>query len=1005
MALVDSMKPTEPSHPRKRARPLIWLGSVLCVLGLGAALWWGPSAALRYTLERGLAALGYRVVGMGQVSVSLVERRIDLGRIELEQPGGGIAHLDLADLVVSPSALLDGRIDVPSAHVSGLTIDIVRGADGAFRVAGLPVATAPKPSSVAPVADDAPMLALGIGDLEVTNSRLTLRNGTRRIDIAIARLSMGGLVVGDPAARVRYELAASVGGRPLKIAGTASPFAKAPLVEMRLDADAVALGPLAALFGEAFGGALDAGLQMTLDADGHLSADGTVLLRAPSLAGSSAASLGWRGNAAVRSSGRLQGKGTLEVAGARFEAGSTQATAASGRYDGSFDVAASGAVDLAGVLELAEISASLEGNDASVQSLRLELPQLRIAPDGLLSGRLALAAEALAGTTPGGALRVASFRGQGSAAVGARMQSFDGNAEIAGSIFERTGERYAAERIGVASLRLDRTEASGTLRGAVAIDGMTARNADMDLAAEKFGYEGSFDLRADGPAASGKLDAGKLRLAIPKTDIVATLDAAVFDGSVVAGTAAPTADGRIRLGGIKVVDGTARELFAAASVDLGGFTYGNAGAGALRTVVAEPRVLRREKAVDGREAFGWRLRAPRAAIDDARVSPEGGIAVGQVRFEQPTIRFTRTKNGLLSFERGAPPVPGAGPVAPSPGISVGRLEIVNGRATFEDRTPHDTVRIPMERLAVAITDIDDRRPERPSGISFDARVGSFGTARARGTVFPFSPRLSFDIEFVARAIDLPQISAYADKALGVDVRTGTASIEGRVVAREEKLEGSTKWRLANVRLDERADEAGALAEQTGAPIGLALSLLADDENNIELDIPVAGELQNPSFDTADAVRQAVGGALRGALSSTLTVLFPIGTLFSAIVDSERRGTAIVLPDIAFAAGANALDAASVQVVDGLAKLLAARPAARLEVCGFAGPGDVAALPRRPGARGPVDEDMLRRLAASRGEAVKRRLVENAQIDPDRVFECRPVVEETPDAKPRAELKF
>jgi hypothetical protein len=43
--------------------------------------------------------------------------------------------------------------------------------------------------------------------------------------------------------------------------------------------------------------------------------------------------------------------------------------------------------------------------------------------------------------------------------------------------------------------------------------------------------------------------------------------------------------------------------------------------------------------------------------------------------------------------------------------------------------------------------------------------------------------------------------------------------------------------------------------------------------------------------------------------------------------------------------------------------------------------------------------------AARGEAIKRRLVENDRIDAARIFECRPVVEENPDAKPRAELRF
>jgi outer membrane protein OmpA-like peptidoglycan-associated protein len=307
------------------------------------------------------------------------------------------------------------------------------------------------------------------------------------------------------------------------------------------------------------------------------------------------------------------------------------------------------------------------------------------------------------------------------------------------------------------------------------------------------------------------------------------------------------------------------------------------------------------------------------------------------------------------------------------------------------------VRVPLSALSLTLADLDDRRPERPTTFSFEARVGAFGGARAAGAVFPFAPRLSFDIEFAANAIDLPPISAYADQALGVDVRTGTASVEGRVAARDAALDGRTKWRIANARLDEREAGTGELAQHAGAPVGLALSLLADADNNIELEIPVAGDLDNPSFDTGDAVRQAVGGALKGALTGTLGVLFPFGSLISGLVDDDRRGRGIKLPDIAFAAGTGTMDAKAGEALDAVAKVLGTRPAARLEVCGFAGPADVAG--KTP------DEDALRELAAARTEAVKRRLVEGARVDAARVFECRPVVETKPDALPRAELRF
>ncbi len=993
-----------PDRPRSylRARPVLWLAMTLGAVAVAAAFWWGPSAGLRFALDRSFATLGYRVIDMGEASVSLLGRRIDIGRIELEQPGGGVVHLDLADLSISPAALLDGRIDVPHARISGLAIEIVRGSDGDIRIAGFPVAAAP---AQATTITDKPALALGIGNLELTESRVTLRSGTTRIEVEIARLAMSDLAIGNPASQVGYELAATVGGRPLKVVGTAMPFAPIPTFSVRLEADAVSLGPFSALLAPALAGTLDASLEIERDTTGRATAEGKIAIRAPSIAGLSAGSISWTGSLTMPDARRIQGKGVLDAAGLKFAEDAVRATFGALRIDGAFDAAIGGSAAISGSLDVDDAVLSMDGSgEASVQTARVDMQQLRLAADGKVDGRFTLAAASIAGKSAAGTLRADTLQVQGIASAAAKARTFEGGLAVGVPVFERAGERFAAGRVAMETLRVDLEDGNGTVRGTISIDGAAARTADVDFTAANAKYDGSIDLRADGATATGKLDAGKLRLAVPAADIVASMDSAGYDGSLSAGPAPATAEGGVKLGGVRVVDATARELFAAGSVELAGFAFGQAGTSALRATILEPRVLRREKAMAGREAFGWRLRAPAASIEDARISPEGGIAVALLRFDRPTVRVTRTKNGLLSFERGAPPVPGAsGPVAPSPGLSLGRLEVVNGRGTFEDRTPHAVVRVPFERLALTVSDIDDRRPERPSIVTLDARVGSFGSAKASGTAFPFAPRLSFDIEFAARAIDLPPISAYADDALGVDVRTGTASIEGRIVAREEKLEGMTKWRLANVRLDER--DAGALAEQAGAPVGTVLSLLSDDDNNIELEIPVAGELYDPTFDTADAVRQAVGGALRGALSTTLTVLFPIGTFFSSIMDAERRGTGVALPVIAFPPGSNTFDAATGEIVAGLAKLLIARPAARLEVCGFAVPADIETLPRRPGARGQVDENALRRLAAARGEAVKRRLVENDRVDAARIFECRPVVEENADAKPRAELRF
>ena len=988
------MKFEASSQSSKRKRPIARLAILAGILLLAAGLWWGPSALLRYALDRGFAGIGYRIVDIGDVVASLISRRIDVTRIRIDRPDGGVAELDLAGVRISPMALMSGRIDISQARMSGLSIEIVRAADGSFRIAGLPLSTGKSDGNgVFP--------AITISDFELTASRVTLRGNGGRAEIAVQRLAIDGLRLGDPASTTRYELAASIDGRPVKISGVAMPFAASPGGTARIDFQGVVLAPLAKLFGEALAGTLEIAIDVKIDggkpAERRVTADGTATLRAGSAFGTAADMLGWRGAFSLDMNGNISAKGVLDASLVRHADGATKIATGTARYEGALELPAGMAPVLDGTLAARSIDISADGLEAfSIEKLRLDIARSGGASGDEIGGRITFEGSNIAAKIGTGALRISTLQGQGKAAVGVRTQSFDGVLEIVSPNFEQNGESFRSDRIATDAIRVALADGKGTVRGAVSVDGVKAHTANFEVTAAKARYDANIELGSDRTAIAGWATAENIHADLTKSGTVISVDNARYDGSLaVAGTF--SAEGQIGAGPIKIGDKTGRDLFEASRTDLAGVKFGPSGLAAVRAAVADARLLRREKAISGREAFPWRLEAPRATVEDTRITPTGGIAIATLRIEQPMMRITRVKSGMLSFELDAPPVPGAPPPAPSPGLSIGRFEIVSGRAAFEDRTPHEIVRVPLSSLALTVTDLDDRQPKRPSVATLEGRIGSFGMAKLKGTVFPFAEHTTFDMEFSAQSVDLPQISAYADEFLGVDVRTGTASVEGRVVARDEKVNGTTRWKIANIKLDERETGTVELAEHAGAPVQTALSLLADDDDNIELEIPISGEFANPTFDTGDAMRRAVGGAMRGALSNTLTLLFPFGTFISAIIDDNRRGTGIALPVVSFAAGKATLDGPVAEVVDGLAKLLSARPAARLEVCGFANPSD---LPNTP-----KDEDALREIAAARGEAVKRRLVEMAKVDPGRIFECRPVVETAATAKPRAELYF
>jgi hypothetical protein len=186
---------------------------------------------------------------------------------------------------------------------------------------------------------------------------------------------------------------------------------------------------------------------------------------------------------------------------------------------------------------------------------------------------------------------------------------------------------------------------------------------------------------------------------------------------------------------------------------------------------------------------------------------------------------------------------------------------------------------------------------------------------------------------------------------------------------------------------------------------------------------VRGDLANPDFDISDAVGQAVGGALKSTMFTTLKVAFPLAGLISLVIDdSESRRLA--LDPLSFAPGGDALGDLERQRLGVVAGLMADKPSLKLTLCGVAVEGiDAVALAERrrqeelglfaklqklvgsgaPPEPQPRDRERLTRLAESRAQAAKAYLVEQGGVDAGRLFTCRPRVDADAQALPRVDL--
>ncbi len=411
----------------------------------------------------------------------------------------------------------------------------------------------------------------------------------------------------------------------------------------------------------------------------------------------------------------------------------------------------------------------------------------------------------------------------------------------------------------------------------------------------------------------------------------------------------------------------------------------------------------RQEARGADKGFHWRaeareLRAARVAYD----LESGGITLGELTLAAPTLRLARVAEGIL----GMPAAKGDG--SASPPLAIGRLTATAGRLVFEDRTLDEPLRLEFKPVDLTLSNLDSGQPDRDVGFTLGARTGEASLA-ASGSMRPFAREMSARLRAEAKAFELPPLSPYAAEILGVDLNTGHFDGKVELEIRHHALDGKVELVLSNLFVEPPPPDA-PIARKIDLPIETVLNLLRDGEDRIRLTVPVGGNLADPQFDVSDAVSQAVAGALKSTAATTLKVVFPVAALISMVIDADEKAR-LALPPLEFAPGTSELAGEHRTRLMAIAEMMRGRPGLKLKLCGKAVPSDwpalVAArsreetpllsrLQRLMGMEKtslPIDRAVLGELAAGRAGAAKEFLADGSGIDPGRLFECRPEVDD------------
>lgn len=168
-------------------------------------------------------------------------------------------------------------------------------------------------------------------------------------------------------------------------------------------------------------------------------------------------------------------------------------------------------------------------------------------------------------------------------------------------------------------------------------------------------------------------------------------------------------------------------------------------------------------------------------------------------------------------------------------------------------------------------------------------------------------------------IDLTQFNAYAAKYLGYEIETGKLILTLDYHIRGNQLESSNRIFFDQFNLGRKVDSDTA----TSLPIELAISLLKNSKDQIDLDIPVHGDLDDPDFSFGSVAAKAIKNLIVSVVSAPFKLL---GKVFG-VFDSGELGY------VAFRPGDDSLDDEARVKLDQLAKILSEKTKLKFIILG------------------------------------------------------------------------
>ena len=296
---------------------------------------------------------------------------------------------------------------------------------------------------------------------------------------------------------------------------------------------------------------------------------------------------------------------------------------------------------------------------------------------------------------------------------------------------------------------------------------------------------------------------------------------------------------------------------------------------------------------------------------------------------------------------------------------------------------------------------DNQKPQQDSNFKLAGGSNKYAHFDLSALARPFSKKDFYQLKGYFKEVSLPSLSTYIADAIHHELKSGQLDVTLDITVDDTDIDGSTLLHLRGVELGAANDhEADTIKSQTSIPFNIALGMLKDGDGNVELDIPLEGSTDAPSFGMRGFISLMIKQATMSAAKDYLMTTFvPYANVVTIAMSAGEYLLKVRFNDLAFPAKETELTAEQNSFLTQFSALMKDKPDTQLTLCAIATPADI----DKPLGTEIVNKDEIKQLAElskQRLNAFKDHMVNKEEIASSRLLLCSPKVDFSEDAKPR-----